>query len=117
MPTWEKSSPELVARFTATMERHAGAGPAIRKMFGYPCAFVGGNMATGLFGEGWFARLPAGEVAELVGSGRTTHFSPMPGRPMREYAIIPADILADDAALDDWVARSLAFTATLPPKR
>jgi TfoX/Sxy family transcriptional regulator of competence genes len=115
-PVWEKSSVALVERFGVVLDRHAGPGVTTRKMFGYPCAFVNGNMATGLFGEGWFARLPADEVAGLVASGRTFHFSPMPGRPMRDYATIPADVLADDAALDDWVARSLAFTRTLPPK-
>ena len=33
-----------------------------KQMFGYPAAFVGGNMATGLFAEQWVVRLPDAEI-------------------------------------------------------
>jgi hypothetical protein len=39
MPKFEKSSPELVARFDATAARFPEAER--RKMFGYPALFVG----------------------------------------------------------------------------
>ena len=40
----------------------------------------------------------------------------MPGRPMRGYVTLPASILADPAALDDWIARAIANVRTLTPK-
>ena len=51
-PSFDKSPPELVERFAAVMDRYPDAER--KKMFGYPAAFVGGNMATGLFADsGW----------------------------------------------------------------
>ena len=114
MPSFEKSPPELVERFGATIARHPEA--SVRKMFGYPAAFVNGNMATGLFGPSWMARLGDGDAAELLKRDGAAPFAPMPGRPMRGYYLIPPRIVADDAALEHWVTRSLAFTATLPAK-
>ncbi len=40
----------------------------------------------------------------------------MPGRTMKGYAVLPADIVADDAQVDAWVSEALAYTATMPPK-
>jgi hypothetical protein len=48
------------------MDRHPSAER--RKMFGHPCAFVGGNMATGLFADSWMVRLPDTERTELLPS-------------------------------------------------
>ena len=45
MPSFDKSPPELVARFGAVLDDYPEAER--KKMFGYPAAFVGGNMATG----------------------------------------------------------------------
>jgi hypothetical protein len=115
MPTFEKSPPALVERFSAAMDRHPSAER--RKMFGYPCAFVGGNMATGLFADSWMVRLPDTERAELLAVEGARPFEPMAGRPMREYVVVPPAIVADDAALDRWVGRALAYAGSLPAKR
>ena len=40
----------------------------------------------------------------------------MRGRPMREYVVLPAELLEDAAAVRDWTARALAHAAALPPK-
>ena len=40
----------------------------------------------------------------------------MAGRPMKEYAKVPPAILADEALLAEWVGRSYAFVAAMPPK-
>src|SRR5438093_587047 len=54
MPKFDKSSPELVARFNAVLDRQAGPDVTRRQMFGYPCAWIGGNMTTGLFADQWW---------------------------------------------------------------
>jgi len=65
MPRFRPSPPELVERFGAVLEDYPTA--VRRKMFGYPAAFVGGNMATGLFADQWVVRLPDAEIAALLG--------------------------------------------------
>jgi hypothetical protein len=49
MPSFEKSPPELVARFDDAAGRFGNAQR--RKMFGYPSLFVGGNLATAALRE------------------------------------------------------------------
>lgn len=116
MPKFDKSPPELVARFGEVLDR-VGTPDTIRKpMFGYPCAWVGGNMATGLFATSWWVRLPPDELAEALASGEAHAFQVMPGRDMQGYAAMPDEVVADDDQVDDWVGRALAYTATLPPK-
>lgn len=113
MPTFERSPAELVDRFGRILDRFPEAER--RKMFGYPAAFVGGNLATGLFADTWMIRLPEAGLAEVKAIGGTD-FSPMAGRPMRGYVVLPAAVVADDAAIEGWVRRALEFAATLPTK-
>jgi len=114
MPKFEKSPPELVARFDEVAVRHPAAQR--RKMFGYPSLFVGGNLATGLFEDGWFVRLPDDGVAEAMALPGATGFSPMPGRAMKGWVLLPKDVVADDGALDAWIERAVTQAASLPPK-
>jgi TfoX/Sxy family transcriptional regulator of competence genes len=113
MPTFGKAPPQLVERFGTTLADFPEA--PVRKMFGYPAAFVNGNMATGLHEANWFVRLPGDAEAELRAAGGRP-FEPMAGRPMRGYTVLPPSIVADEAALTAWVGRVVAYVATLPPK-
>jgi hypothetical protein len=114
MPTFSKSPPELVERFGVVLDRYPAA--ARRKMFGYPAAFVGGNMATGLFADRWVVRLPDAEIepAKAAGAGP---FEPMPGKPMKAFVVIPTADVEDDEAIASWVERGLAHAASMPPKK
>ena len=113
MPSFTKSPPELVERFRAVLDRHPEAER--KQMFGYPAAFVGGNMATGLFADSWIVRLTPDAFADATERGAAP-FEPMPGRPMTGFFAVPAGDVADDAAIGDWVARGLATAASMPPK-
>jgi TfoX/Sxy family transcriptional regulator of competence genes len=110
---WRKASPELVERFEAAVAGIEGLEQ--RQMFGYPAAFVGGNMVTGLHQERWIVRLGADERSSLASRGWQS-FSPMPGRPMREYLTLPDGVAADRQAARSWVERAAAYGRTLPPK-
>jgi TfoX/Sxy family transcriptional regulator of competence genes len=114
MPKFEKSSPELIARFDAAAARFPEAER--RKMFGYPALFVGGNLVTGLFAQTWMIRLADDDRAALLELPGAAPFEPMAGRQMKGYATLPEDVVADDDALDDWVRRAIAFGRTLPGK-
>ena len=117
MPKFEKSPSELVERFAATLDRLPGAEIAQRrKMFGYPCAFVGGNMTTGLFADHWWVRVSPEDAATLVSLGSIGSFEPMPGRPMRGYTVLPPAVVDDDAAVAEWIQRAINYAASLPPK-
>ena len=113
MPTFSKSPPELVERFTAVLDGYPDV--VRKKMFGYPAAFVGGNMATGLFADRWVVRLPDDEIdrAKTEGAGS---FEPVPGKPMKAFVAIPEADVADDTAIRRWVERGLAHAGSMPAK-
>ena len=111
---WRKSDPALVERFHETV---AGIeGVEVRKMFGYPAGFVGGNMAFGLHQENMIVRLPDDERADRLDAG-WSQFEPMPGRAMREYVALPPAVVADPDEARRWMERAAAYVRTLPPKQ
>jgi hypothetical protein len=114
MTKWRKSPPELIAAFEAAI---AGLERAERRqMFGYPCAFAGGNLFTGLHQESFFVRLPEAERDALLSVKGASHLEPLPGRIMADYVVLPPPVVARPRELRDHVERSLAHALTLPPK-
>lgn len=112
--TWKKSPPELVERFDDLIPQTPQAER--RQMFGYPSAFVGGNMFMGLFEDRMFLRLPPADRAKLIDKMGAEPFEPTPGRRMKEYVVLPREIVADDSVITIWVQRALAYSRTLPPR-
>ena len=111
---WRKSPDDLQERFGAVV---AGiAGMERRQMFGYPAAFVGGHLTTSLFRDSWIVRLPEDERQACLDAGGST-FEAMPGRPMREYVALPADVAADAEQAGAYVERAATYVRTLPPKQ
>jgi hypothetical protein len=117
MPKFEKPTPELVAHFNTAVDRVAPPNVTRRPMFGHPCAWIGGNMATGLFAQSWWVRLPPERLAAVLASGEASTFEVMPGRAMKGYAVMPASVVDDAAALDGWLREAFDYTATLPAKQ
>jgi TfoX N-terminal domain len=112
-PTFRKSPPELVARFAELAEQ---APDAVRKqVFGYPALVVGGNMFMALHQESLILRLSDDDRSEFAQRFGPSTFEPMPGRPMREYVVVPSGIV-EGPDVDDWIARALAYANRLPPK-
>lgn len=44
-------------------------------------------------------------------------FEPMPGRPMKDYVLVPAKVVADAARLKKLVVQSLEWVSSLPAKK
>ena len=88
-----------------------------RRMFGHPCAFVNGNMFMGVFGDAVFVRLGDGDRAELLAEDGAGPFDPMGGRPMKDYAVLPAAWRDEPDRAEAWVARSFAFLLSMPAKK
>ena len=109
-----KPDEESKAFFESVVPDHPDV--KIRPMFGNLAAFVNGNMFMGLFGADVFVRLPDAEREELLGLGGTA-FSPMEGRPMKEYVVLPEKLRADADAVREWARRSVEWAEELPPKQ
>jgi TfoX/Sxy family transcriptional regulator of competence genes len=112
---WHAAPPEMVARFNVIV-RDLLPGAEMRRMFGYPCVFVNGNMLAGLFDDFMMMRLSPTDRQAFLQLDGAREFSPMPGRPMREYVAVPSDILADDERLAAWLERGRAYAESLPAK-
>jgi TfoX/Sxy family transcriptional regulator of competence genes len=110
---WRKSPQELIDLFESVLP----GPPAVeRKMFGYPAGFVNGNLFMGLFQDDLILRLPDAFRQELLAANKAKLFEPMQGRPMREYIAVPGALTCDKKQLGAWVAKSLAYGASLKPK-
>lgn len=110
---WKKSPPALIETFDAVLP---GAPAERRSMFGYPAAFVNGNLFMSLFEDELVLRLAEGPRQALLAAGGKT-FEPMKGRPMKEYVAAPEELVGDRAALGKWAAKALAYGQSLPPKQ
>jgi len=105
MATWQKSDPALIERFLASLPLTQGVER--RQMFGYPCAFVNGNMFAGLHEQRLIVRLPAEAAARPF---------KVQGKVMRDYAAIEDALDCPTPQLRAWIAQALDFTRGLPPK-
>jgi TfoX/Sxy family transcriptional regulator of competence genes len=114
MPAFTKSPPELVAVFGQIIAARPMA--ETRKMFGYPAAFANGQMFASLFGDNFILRLPDAEREAFIQQQGTHLFEPMPGRPMREYVVVPPSMVKSRSQLDDWLGKAMAYAQSLPPK-
>ncbi len=115
---WEKPSPELMRKLddaVATAAQASGVPVELKPMFGCPAYFVNGNMVAGVHQSSLMLRLPEDGRAEVLALGGGP-FEPMPGRPMREYVVLPETVLGDAVATAAWVRRGVEHTASLPPK-
>ena len=112
-PKWRPVPPEMTRMFDDLLVDLPLAER--RQMFGCPCAFVGGQMFTGLHQENLFLRLSEADRAEFLKLDGARMFEPM-GRPMCEYVIVPPALLASSELLDPWLERAFQYAASLPPK-
>ncbi|MBM3128458.1 MAG: TfoX/Sxy family protein [Chloroflexi bacterium] len=117
MPKFTKAPAETVRLFENALKDFPMATQ--RKMFGYPCAFVNGNMFTGLFQDEMFLRLSDEDRAAIRkdASRGTPLFEPMPGRPMRQYVLVPHYVLKSPRLLRAWLTKGMEYAKSLPPKK
>ena len=113
--TWRKPQEDLILLLHDVIPE--GQAPVeFKPMFGGPCYWTGGNMFAAVHQESLFVRLGEKDRAELLAQPGAHLFEPMEGRPMKEYVVFPDEMLADRDALRGWMARGLAYAASLPPK-
>jgi TfoX/Sxy family transcriptional regulator of competence genes len=112
-PRWNKAPDDLVKRFSDALAPFPEADR--KKMGGYPAAFTNTQMFAGLFEDFMVIRLPAAELEEFKRQGATP-FEPVNGRSMKEYAVVPQDILESEVRLRGWLQKSFNYARSLPPK-
>ncbi|MCC6899500.1 MAG: TfoX/Sxy family protein [Polyangiaceae bacterium] len=111
---WKKATPELIELLEEILPKDPRAER--RKMFGYPCSFVNGNLWIGLHEHNLLLRLREQDRIEFLKQPEARPFEPMPGRPMREYVVAPQDLLEEPALLRRWVKRAFDYALSLPVK-
>ncbi len=114
MPKFTRAPEALVQQFATAMQDFPMAEQ--RKMFGYPSAFVNGQMFASLFGDNLIMRLSEEDRARFITEHQTKLFEPVPGRPMKEYVVVPDAIVQSPAQLGKWLKRAAAYAQSLPPK-
>lgn len=112
-PTMPRPSADAIERFKAAMPDDPRV--SLRPMFGNLAAFANGYMFAGLFGDDVFIRQDEEGQARITADGGGP-FAPMPGRPMRDYVVLPGTWTHDAPALAEAIAESLTHTMALPPK-
>jgi len=111
---WKKTSEGLVKFLDEKMAKRKAER---RKMFGYPCYFINGNMAIGTFEDGLILRLGTeGRDMAMARHGQLRFFEPR-GRTMGEYVVVPQEIRDDAAQFDRLLELSMEYVSSLPAKR
>jgi TfoX/Sxy family transcriptional regulator of competence genes len=113
--TWRKAPESLVNLF---VELVAVLPPDVerRRMFGFPCVFVNDQLFAGVHQDNIMVRLPEAERTVFLAIEGAAQFEPMPGRPMREYVVIPPAMMSQPSDVTAWLDRALAYVASLPAK-
>jgi hypothetical protein len=87
-----------------------------KKMFGGLAFLIGGNMAVAASGQGGLLlRCDPAETERLLGEPHAARFE-MRGRAMDGWLRIAPEGVAEQSALDRWVAVGAAYARSLPAK-
>jgi len=111
---WEKSSANLADLFAELAPKDKRVQK--KKMFGWPCCFVNGNMFAGLHKESMLFRLSEKDQTTFLSLEGTAEFEPMPGRKMKGYVVFSNPLARDRKELAKWIANSLEYARALPAK-
>jgi len=109
---WKKAPDWLVESFDGLVPDD---DPRVdrRKMFGYPCAFAKDNMFMGLHEDRLVLRLPDDAREEFRERYGAKIFEPFEGRVMREYSVVPRELIEDPAELVPWIRRSVDYASSV----
>ena len=110
MPKWKPAPQQWIDAFDAALPDETER----RKMFGYPAAFVNGNMAAGLHQNDLVLKLDDKDRAALMNAGGKPFV--VMGKTMGAFVVAPQDLQKKPAELKKWLSRSIAYASSLPPK-
>ena len=106
-------SEELAIRMRAELGRARGLQE--KKMFGGIGFLVNGNMACGVHGQNLIVRLGTADYEAALKKPHVKIFN-MTGRPMSGWIFVERPGYQSKAALQRWMAISIQYAKSLPPK-
>lgn len=85
------------------------------KMFGGLCFTIRGNMCCGVLNDDLVLRVPREHYEQIL---KKTHVRPMnfTGRPLRGLIFVGPPGVTSDKKLREWIAASVQYAMSLPPK-
>ena len=98
---------ELAARVRATLA--AESGLAEKRMFGGLAFLIDGSMTIAVSGHGGLMARVDPDESDALSERDGVAPMVMRRRPMRGWLRVAPDVVADDAALDEWVARCVNY--------
>jgi TfoX/Sxy family transcriptional regulator of competence genes len=110
---WKPASDAWMKALQAALSGDSASSS--EKMFGYPAAFVGGNMAAGLHQDGLVLRLETLIVKSSCGSAANPS-SRCPDGSCGVFALAPQAFASSPNELRAWLERSIRYAASLPRK-
>lgn len=112
---WKKTPDELALFLKMSLK---DTRCEARKMFGYPCYFMNGNMFAGAFGSDIFLRLSPKDIeGTLAKYPNAERFEPRPGTIMKEYVSLPEVIYKSKMTFQTLISKSAKYVRSLPPKK
>ena len=115
MPVFSKPSTATLDAFERAVSGRTDVER--RTMFGYPSAFLNGNMLACVFQDRIMVRLSEGDRAAAMAIDGAKPFEPSPGRAMKEYIDFPRAVVDDTSALREWISRGARYVGSFPPKK
>jgi TfoX/Sxy family transcriptional regulator of competence genes len=97
----------LVERVADALAQIGERGVRQKNVFGGRGFLAGKTTFVIVWNEGLLVKTPPEEYADLLAQPGITPFAPGGERPMSTWVIVPADAVADDPELADWVRRGL----------
>ena len=111
---WIKAPEALKAQIETLMQ---GIECEKKPMFGYPAYFINKNMFAGLFQDKLFLRLSPEQVVSIRKSlPSLSNLEPMPGRPMKDYYVIPEKLYTEARKMPEIAMRAAEYCRSLPAK-
>ncbi len=90
----------------------------LKENFGFPFTSVNGNMFSFLSKENVLGiRLAQNEREEFLGKFDSEIYQRPGGQVLKEYVVIPDDLLANADELTSWFEKSLNYAGGLKPKK
>jgi TfoX/Sxy family transcriptional regulator of competence genes len=97
----------LVARIDDALSNIGERGIRQKNVFGGRGFLIGKSTFAIAWGEGLLVKTTAEEYEEFRNEPGVTPFAPDGERPMSTWLVVPADSIADDPELTEWLRRAL----------
>jgi len=97
----------LVARVADTLAQIGERGVRQKNVFGGRGFLHGKSTFVIVWGEGLLVKTPPDEYPQLVKQQGIEPFTPGGESPMSTWLVVPAEAVADDPELTEWIRRGL----------